>query len=610
MHADLLMVVALLAACVVMFTINRPRTDVVGLFVVACLPLTGVVSFRDAIAGFSDPNIMLIALLFVLGDGLVRTGVARRVGDWIATRSAGSETRLVVLLMLAAAGLGAVMSSTAVVAIFIPVVLRICAATGRLPRILMMPLSVAALCSGMLTLIATSPNLLVNAELVRETGQGFGFFSITPVGVPILFLAVIYMLFARRLLARSGARRSEPAPRPSVQDWIARYDLPEREFRVRVRDDSALAGATLRALRLREEGINILAIERVRRFGTDLIRPTPDASIVAGDILMLDVQALGPDPASLLPRLSVDVLALEDGVRYFTDRTQRIGMVEVMVPAESPLVGRTVLEARQQSEAGVTAIGLRRGAMTLTDPLLTERLRVGDTLLLFGFWPEIEKLRASTDYLVPLGLPAEFDDALPAPGRALQAAGSLAVTVALIASGVVPAAHAALLGCLLLGALRCTDMRSAYRAISWQTLVLIAGMMPFSLALQRTGGVALAADAVTALSGEASVRVALALIFVITSGLGLLISNTATAILMAPVALAVAADLGASPRPFAMIVSLAASTAFMTPIASPVNTLVVAPGGYAFPDFVRVGAPLAVICLVVAVALVPVVLPP
>jgi len=610
MSAALLLVLAMLGACIVMFAANRPRMDVVGLIVIAALPLTGVISFQDAIAGFSDSNILLIALLGILGEGLVRTGAARRVGDRIARRAGDSEARLVVLLMLAAAGLGAMMSSTAVVAIFIPVVLRICAATGRSPRLLMMPLSVAALCSGMMTLIATSPNLVVNAELVRQGAAGFGFFDFTPVGVPVLLLAIGYMLFARRLLGREDAAEKAAAARPSLQDWIARYDLPEREFRTRVGAASPLIGATVAELGLRETGVNILAIDRARRFGSDLIRPDDDIAIAAGDILMLDVQARDVEPAALFARLALEPMPLGEGGRYFSDRLQRIGMVEAIVPADSPLVGHTLLEVREHSDAGVTAIGLRRGGEALTDQLLESRLRIGDTLLLFGFWADIERMRAESHYLVPLGLPAEFDEVLPAPGLALQAIGCLALTVALMVSGLVPNAQAALIGCLLLGALRCMDLASAYRAIPWKALVLIVGMMPFSLALQRTGGVELAADAVAALGGAASPRLALALVFGVTALLGLFISNTAVAVLIAPVALAVAQELGLSPLPFAMMVALACSSAFVTPVSAPVNTLVMAPGGYRFLDFVRIGLPMALVSLAVATLLVPIVLPP
>jgi di/tricarboxylate transporter len=321
------------------------------------------------------------------------------------------------------------------------------------------------------------------------------------------------------------------------------------------------------------------------------------------------MQADGMEHGALFARHGLEVLPLGAGSRYFTSRTQEIGMVEALVPPESPLVGQTILQARLRSEFGVTAIGLRHGRTPAGPKLLEQRLAAGDTLLLFGFWSDLEKLRGDDADLVLLNLPAEFDEALPAPGRALEAAACLVVTVGLMVSGLLPNVHAALIGCLLMGLFRCVDLGSAYRAISWKTLVLIVGMLPFSLALQRTGGVDLAADALLAVAGDYSPRVVLAALFAITSLLGLFISNTATAVLMAPVALAVAADLGLSPYPFAMIVALAASAAFMTPVSSPVNTLVVAPGNYGFGDFVRVGAPFTLVVLLVSVILVPWLLP-
>jgi di/tricarboxylate transporter len=215
---DLAIVLLLLAAAVVRFVINRPRMDVVALIMIAALPLSCVITMEEALAGFSDPNVILIAALFVIGEGLVRTGVARRLGDWLNAKAGSSETRLLVLLMLAVAGLGAVMSSTAVVAIFIPVVLRISQSTGAAPSRLMMPLSFAALISGMLTLVATAPNLVVNAELVRQGEQGFHFFSVTPFGVPVLILGIGYMLFARRWLAATADADSPGARRPSLRD--------------------------------------------------------------------------------------------------------------------------------------------------------------------------------------------------------------------------------------------------------------------------------------------------------------------------------------------------------------------------------------------------------
>ncbi|MBR0683568.1 SLC13 family permease [Roseomonas eburnea] len=609
MTTELLIVLALLGSAIVMFIINKPRMDAVGLLMIVLLPFTGVLTINEALAGFADPSIVLLAALFVIGEGLVRTGTAQRIGDLLNAKAGGSETRMLVLLMVAGAGLGAFMSSTAVVAIFIPIALRICRNTGAAPSQLMMPLSVAALISGMMTLVATAPNLVVSAELVRQGHAGFAFFAFTPFGVPVLLLAIGYMLFARRLLPDRRPPGTDSRRAPSLRDWVTTYGLSGRAFRVRVLPGSPLVGRRLEQLDLRQEGINILAIERDSRFTTEVIRPNATTELEVGDVVLLDVRAPAERSRELGEEYHVEVLPLLGG-DYFLDRSQEIGMVEAIVPPDSPLVGSTVLQARIRAEYRLTVIGLRHRQQVAGSELLEEKLQAGDTLLLTGFWSDIGKLQADGRDLIVMHLPAEHAEILPAAGRAPHAVAILALTVGLMISGWVPNVHAALIGCLLMGLFGCVDLNSAYRSISWKSLVLIVGMLPFSIALQRTGGVDLAAEAVLALAGQASPRMLLGVIFVITAMLGLFISNTATAVLMAPVALAIAADIGASPYPFAMIVALAASTAFMTPVSSPVNTLVVGPGNYSFGDFIKVGVPFSIVVMLVCVLLVPIVLPP
>jgi di/tricarboxylate transporter len=609
MNLDLALVLLVLAAAIVMFVINRPRMDAVALLVMAAMPFTGIITMNEALAGFADPSIILIAALFVIGEGLVRTGIARRLGDWLDARAGSSENRLLILLMAAVGGLGSLMSSTAVVAIFIPVVLRISQNRGMAPSRLMMPLSFAALISGMLTLVATAPNLVVNAELIRQGAQGFSFFSFTPFGLPVLALGIVYMLFARGLLASKASLPAAAASRPGLARWIEQYGLADRERRGRIVAGSSLVGKRLDELSLRSAGVNLLAIERGTRFAARVIRPTAHTELQADDVLLVDVHMSNIGANEKWRSLMLEPRPLSEIGNYFVDRSQEIGTAEVILPAESTLIGLTVREARIRSEYGLTVIGLRHGNKVVMHDLLEERLRIGDILLLIGFWSDIRDLQSHTDDVVVLNMPAELEEVLPAAQRAPHALAVLGLVVALMVSGLVPNVQAALIGCLLMGLFGCIDFNSAYRSISWKTLILIVGMLPFSLALQRTGGVDLAADAVVGLVGGAAPRLVLATLFVITAGLGLFISNTATAVLMAPVALAIAKDLGASPYPFAMIVALAASTAFMTPVSSPVNTLVVGPGQYSFGDFVKVGTPFAVVVAIVSVLLVPLFLP-
>jgi di/tricarboxylate transporter len=608
MNTGLALVLVLLAAAIVMFAINRPRMDVVALIMLIALPFTGVISMSEALSGFSDSNIVLIAALFVVGEGLVRTGVAQRLGDWLIAKAGANETLLLVLLMIVVCALGATMSSTAVTAIFIPVALRISQNTGTAPSRLMMPLSVAALISGMTTLIATAPNLVVNSELDRHGWPGFHFFSFTPYGVVILALGIVYMVFACRWLPAADGANAKESRRVSLAYWIQKYQLANREYRLRVSEQSALVGKTIEELNLREtSGANIIAVERKRRFSTELLRPTAKTELRAEDILLIDLFEPQSNIEEMRKRFALEVLPLTGA--YFSDRSQEIGMAEVIVPAESDLVGKTVNESNFRSRFGLTVIGLRHGRFPKEGGINNEKLRIGDTLLVVGDWKAIGNLKPGDKDLVVFNLPVELAEVLPAPGKAIQAVGCLLLMVVLMVSGIVPNVQAALIACLLMGVLGCVDLKSAYSSINWKTLVLIVGMLPFSTALQRTGGVDLASNALMSVIGGAGTYAVLAGLFAVTAALGMFISNTATAVLMAPIAVAVSKDLHASPYPFAMIVALAASTAFMTPVSSPVNTLVVGPGNYTFGDFVKVGTPFSLIVLVVCVIMVPWLLP-
>ncbi|KAF1054129.1 MAG: Sodium-dependent dicarboxylate transporter SdcS [Stenotrophomonas maltophilia] len=607
MNLQLLWVLALLASAIALFVLNRPRMDVVGLLVIVALPLSGILSVQEALAGFADPSVVLIAALFVIGEGLVRTGVAYRIGDWLTHKAANDETRLLVLLMLAVAGLGSVMSSTGVVAIFIPVVLSIASRLRVSPARLMMPLSFAGLISGMLTLVATPPNVVVHSELQREGLAGFSFFAFTPIGVVVLLLGIGYMLFARRWLAREDADASQTHPRRRLSDLIRDYQLAGRERRLRIRADSPLVGHALEDLQLRSErGANVIAIERSTHFRRKVLSPAPSTALLAGDVLLVDLFAPDIDLLGLYHELGLEPLSLQGD--YFTEQAHEVGMAEVTLPPESALLGKSVLQLEFRSQYGLNVVGVRRNREPLGDHL-SASLKVGDTLLVVGTWKAIRQLQAQARDFLVLSLPAEVDEAAPAASQAPHALFALGVMVLLMVSGAVPNVLAALIACLLMGAWRCIDMDSAYRAIHWQSLVLIVGMLPFALALQKTGGIQLAVNGLVSLLGGAGPYAVLASLFLLTALIGLFISNTATAVLMAPVAIATAKALGAAPEPFAMIVALAASAAFMTPISSPVNTLVLGPGHYRFGDFVRVGVPFTVLVMIVSVLLVPWLLP-
>ena len=612
MSQDLLVVLLLLAITIVLFILNRPRMDAVALIMMTVLPLTGVVTVPEALAGFSDPNIILVAALFVVGEGLVRTGVAQRLGDLLVRHAGRRQSRLIPFLMSLVAGIGAFMSSTGVVAIFVPVMLRIARNTGIAASRLMMPLSIAALISGMMTLVATAPNLVVNAEIVRHGYEGFKLFDFTPLGIPILVVAILYMLVARHWLSGKTVVTIPGVHRPRLSEWIAQYGLVKREYRIRLQADSPWIGKQLDQLDLRAgHGINIIAIERKRSFGSTrgniIVQPSAATVLRSGDVLFLDMQRSDQDVRTMCEQFHLLLLPISRN--YFSDQSQTIGMAELMIPANSRLIGKNLLDLKFRSVHELAVIGIKRGREPLPGNVARESLRLGDTLLVVGPWRAIRRLQGQTHDLIVLNVPAELEDVVPEPHRAPLAIASLLVVVALMVTGVVPNVQAALIGALLLGLFRCIDMPSAYRSIHWQSLILIVGMLPFAVALQKTGGIALAAGLLLDAVGDVHPVLVLTVIFALTAVLGLFISNTATAVLMAPVALAVATDLQLSIYPFAMTVALAASSAFMTPVSSPVNTLVVVPGNYRFVDFVKVGVPLTVLVMITTVLLVPLVFP-
>jgi len=620
MNTQLLIVLTLLCACIGLFIVNRPRMDVVALCVIVLLPLLKIMSVQEALLGFSDTNVVLIGALFIVGEGLSRTGISYRVGDWLLKRAGNSETRLVALLIVAVVVLGSVISSTGIVAIFIPVVLS-CASRMRVPPSrLMMTLSFAALISGMQTLVSTPPNMMVDSALRREGYEGLKFFSYTPIGLVVLVLGLGYMLVARRWLgstSKTAGEGAEPGASEDslvrnsqrrLQDFITDYQLAGRAYRARIKIHSPLVGLKLRELTLRQDyGANIVAVERRGRFSDELREPNSGLELRDGDVLLIDLFREGADAAVLCRAMSLEVLAMPEG--YFTDESRAIGMAEVLLPPDSGIVGKTVPEAALRRRYGLNVVGLRRGRKALGPVALEQRFHAGDTLLVIGSWKAIRRLQRRLEDFLVLTMPAESESVAPALSRAPYALLSLAVMVGLMVTGAVPNVIAALLACLLMGIFRCVDLTSAYKSIHWPSLVLIAGMIPFALALERTGGVDMAVNGLVNALGGSGPRILLGGLFLVTMLTTLFISNTATAVLMAPIAITLATRMDASPLPFAITVALAASTAFSTPVASPVNMLVLGPGGYRFIDFVKVGLPFSLVVLVVCMLFVPLFFP-
>ncbi|MFT8210781.1 MAG: SLC13 family permease [Symbiopectobacterium sp.] len=605
MNRELLWVLSLLLIAILLFSNNKLRMDVVALLVIIAFVLSGTLTLSEALVGFSDPNVILIAALFVIGEGLVRTGVAYQVGEWLIRAAGSSEIKMLVLLMLTVAALGAFMSSTGVVAIFIPVVLGVSAKMKTSPGRLMMPLSFAGLISGMMTLVATPPNMVVSSELVRDGNHGFGFFSVTPIGVVVL-LGIAYMLVARFWLSGVDpeAAKKEGWKRKTFRDLIRDYKLTGRARRLAILPGSPFIGHRLDDLRLRQRyGANVVGIERWRKFRRVMVSVAGNTELRLNDVLLIDMLASEVDLREFCTSQRLEPMVLRG--EYFSEQARDVGMAEVSLIPDSELIGKTLYEVGFRSRYGLSVVGIRRNGEAMDWLLADEPLQLGDILLVIGDWSMIRQLQSQKHVMLVLNLSAEVDDVAPAVSQAPHALFCLALMVAMMLTDEIPNAIAALIACLLMGKFRCIDIESAYRAIHWPSLISIVGMMPFALALQQTGGVTLIVNGLMDIAGGAGPQVMLVCLFVLCATIGLFISNTATAVLMAPIAIAAAKQMGVSPYPFALIVAIAASAAFITPVSSPVNTLVLGPGGYRFGDFVKVGVPFTVLVMIVSVIMVP-----
>lgn len=600
MTQDSLFVFGLIGIAAVLMASNRVRYDLVALIVVVALVLGNILTVGQALSGFGSSVVILVACLLVVGEMLERTGVARFVGDLILQKGGSNETRLLILLMVSSAILGSVMSSTAVVAIFIPIVLKIATDTGLNKSRLLLPMSYAALISGMLTLIATTPNLVVSDELVAQGYRALGFFSFFPIGLLILATATVYMLFWGRARLGSVSPTQKPKKhkqtRTAMDMWL-RYQIEGDA------NDFWIGGpVSMDEIRqLTEQGAKFVARRRrdknrerdtvLFRDGMELQRD--DVILVTGPIEILDEMASRPD----FTRRSATGVRAEDWRDY-------LGLADVMVHPEASVIGENPADAISHDVRELDTLGVLRRGEPVCD-FSEVKIEAGDRLLVLGPWEELDSLIEQRDDFVLLSYPKEREDTVPMLSKFSVAIAILAGMVILSALNIVPITIAVLLAAIAAVLFRTMSAEDAYRSVSLSTLVLIAGMLPLANALELTGGSDLIVKQLLYLVGEANPRVMMGALFLLTAGLGLVLSNTASAVLVAPIAITAAEAQQVSPYPMAITVLIAASAAFSTPVSTPVVTLVVTPGNYVFSDFLKLGAPLTLIVGLVTVLVTP-----
>jgi len=611
----------ILAIAILFFITEWLRVDVVALGVVVVLMLTGILTPGEAISGFSSTSVMTIAALFVVGGAVMQTGLAGSIGQRILRIAGGSQTRLLVVIMATVALLSGFMSDTGTVAVLLPAILSLALNTKISPSKLLIPLAFGSLLGGAMTLIGTPPNIIVSDTLRAAGWQPFQFFDYTPVGLILLAIGIGYMLFVGFRLLPENKPSQEIQRVETPEELVELYKLPDNLFRLRIRRGSPLVGVSLEQSGIRKDyRMHVLEILRdvdprqVAKLGerrllieseTESITPDSKTILKSGDLLIIQGEA--NDVSYGAAQLNLGLQPVQPSDQQALVNTE-IGLAEILLPPRSRLVGKTIVDSRFGTLYRLTVLGISRPDTEETLDLKTTHLRFGDTLLVQGAWEDILSLRNHRRDFVVMGQPEEMILA-PARKKAPVALLILAGMLLLMITDLVPVATASMLAGLVMILTGCLTIDDAYESVDWKSIVLIAGMLPMAIALEKVGLVELAASALTASFGMMSPLFVLAGLFLITSLFTQVLSNTATTVLIAPIALAAAQNLDLQPHAFMMAVAIAASMAFASPVASPVNTLVMGAGNYRFSDYIKVGIPLIFVAMIVTTLVLPILWP-
>lgn len=584
---EIAVVFAVVAGALVLFITERYSVDQVALAIPVILLLTGVLTPAEAIAGLSHEATVTVAAMLVLSLGLMKTGAVAEVGRWARSgRLGGPYTRLVVLCAIAAA-ISPFLNNTAVVVIFLPVFLGMATRAGQPSSLYLMPLSFSAILGGTVTLIGTSTNLIVYGMARNRGFDDLTMFSISPLGLIYLGVGFLYMFtIGRALLPR----------RLGEADLSGKYAVREFVTELSVTPDSTGIGKTYTELKWGERyGVSVIGIQRDDR----TIWGPVNRRLRVGDLLY----AQG-NPTDLLKIAQSEKLGtpahLGDVARELSSAQARLA--EVLVTPNSQLAGRTLRDVRFQQRYDTTVLAVQHQGRTLRERLALERIEPGDLLLVHGEVPALEALAETPGFV----LLAEVDRPLASRPRALVSVLILIGVVAVAGLQIASILTAALAGVVLMIFSRCVTLEEMYAEMDWMVVFLLAGVIPLGLAMDKTGAAAWIGHGVGEVFGPLGPRATVAAFYVMTSVFTSVMSNNATAVVLTPIAIVTAQDLGMNPYALLVAVMFGASADFMTPIGYQTNTLIYGPGGYRFSDYSRVGAPLALLLLATATIFIPI----
>ena len=622
----------ILVITVAMFIWGRVRADIVALTALAALLVLGILTPAEALAGFSSPIVIMMIGLFVVGGAIMQTGLAKLTGNKLMALSRGNETITFLLVMLVTSFIGAFVSNTGTVALMMPIIMSIAAGSGMQSSRFLMPLAFAGSLGGMLTLIGTPPNLVIDEVLTEAGYQPLAFFSFFPVGIIVIAIGIIVLMpLSKIFLSKSqGSKKKKNAK--SLDDLVDEYRLLDNLHRFIVPSSRTSAACDENGNRMDIVGKTLKELSIQKKYGVSIIEIRNEKKSRLG--LVKDVnQNMAKSSSTIQVHDTLYIIGDEQKMQHFArDYGLRkmkdvkidfydLGLTEIVVMPTSNFVGLRIGEANLRKRFGINVLGVKRGSSSsssseggrggseyITDNLIAAKLHVGDMLLVQGEWTNLAHLTADTTNWVVLDQPEKTADKVLLDYKAPVAAAIMLLMIAMMVFDFIPVAPvtAVIIAGLLTVFAGCfRNVEAAYKTINWESIVLIAAMMPMSTALEKTGASALVSQGLVDSLGAMGPTALLAGIYFTTSLMTMFISNTATAVLMAPIALVAAQQVGVSPYSFLFAVTLGASMCFASPFSTPPNALVMKAGGYTFMDYVKVGLPLQIIIGVVMTFVLP-----
>ncbi len=609
------LMLAILTITILLFIWGKYTPDIVALLSMISLYLFGILDLNETLSGFSNPTVLMIAALFIIGEGLSQTGWTALAGQKFIKMAGKSATKLLLITTLGSGLLSGVVSNTGTVATLMPVTISSAWSIGTLPSKLLMPVAFGSNTGGLLTLTGTPPNIIVNNTMLESGLEGFSFFEFALIGLPLLLIALLYFRFIGHRLLPNNKTNNKPVNISStLHKWIEAYKVDNDYYRLRVRSVSPLLNTNIGDWNFeKDHNVSILRIKRRhpnRLKGNEpfIEFPTNNTEILYHDILTVkgDTEAIN----ALMIKYRLGLLPLEPIADELRNNliNQEVGMTEIIVTPKSVLVGRKLRLGNFFKRFGVQLMAASRNNHPLTENEIT--VKAGDAFLIRGIWSDIEQLKDHHENLVICGSPEGMAKTVTnLTYKSYIALFALVLMIGLLVFKVVPGAIAALISAGVILITGCVPITKAYKGISWISVVMIAAMIPMGLALQKTGTAELIANGLVQTLGSLHPIVLLGGVFLLTTTFSQVINNSATAVLMAPIVIIAASSLNLSAAPFMIAVAISASTAFLTPVGTTTNAMVMTSGGYKFIDYVKVGAPLLLIFLIITLVLVPIIWP-